>query len=62
MLILKLELPSNLYSEMMLECENILCLVKIDNCFNIEFFETVPNVSGEVLEWSDPSEPVNYFV
>ncbi|ATZ64497.1 hypothetical protein KTJ16_20875 [Acinetobacter bereziniae] len=52
MLILNLELPDNIYSEMMLECSDIPCLVKIDSNFIIDFFETVPLVSGYVLEWS----------
>lgn len=52
MLTLNLNLPDNIYSEMMLECRNIPCLVRINNIFNIDFFETEPNVTGQVLEWS----------
>lgn len=52
MFILDLKLPNNLHSEMMLECENIPCLVRINSIFNIDFFETVPHISGQVLEWS----------
>lgn len=49
MFILDLKLPNNLHSEMMLECENIPCLVRINSIFNIDFFETVPHISGQVL-------------
>jgi hypothetical protein len=52
MLTLKLELPDNIYSTMMLECEDIPCLVKINNDFKIDFFETQPCVTGDVLDWS----------
>jgi len=52
MFILDLKLPNNLHSEMMLECENIPCLVRKNSIFNIDFFETVPHISGQVLEWS----------
>ncbi|EOR07413.1 hypothetical protein MMP65_08595 [Acinetobacter sp. ANC 3926] len=52
MLNLNLDLPNNIYSEMILDCENIPCLVRISDTFMIDFFETVPNVSGQVLEWS----------
>ena len=39
MLTLNLNLPDNIYSEMMLECRNIPCLVRINNIFNIDFFD-----------------------
>lgn len=51
MLKVQIDFEDNLYTQMLLESEKVPCLCKISDNFYIDFLESVPQVTGRVLNW-----------
>lgn len=51
MLEVQVKFENNLYTEMMLETKRVPCLCRISDKFYIDFLESIPSVTGQVINW-----------